>query len=117
MRLRRLTILAALMLPLFGTAAQAQQPAASLSAQPAELAAGARLRIPERPLLSPGQTGPSLELVAARPTKRTGRTLMIVGGAVLLVGLLADETIVSVAGVGIGAYGLYVYLDDSPKRR
>jgi hypothetical protein len=116
-QLRTVTMLAALILPFSGTAAQAQRPAVSLAAQPAELAAWARLRIPDQPPLLSGQTGPSLQLVAARPTKRTGRTLMIVGGAVLLVGLLADETIVSVAGVAIGAYGLYVFLDDSPKRR
>jgi hypothetical protein len=116
-QLRSVTILA-LMLPLIAPAAQAQRPAASLSAQSAELAAGARLRIPSQPLLLPsGRTGPSLQLVGARPTKRTGETLMIVGGAVLLVGLLADETVISIAGVVIGGYGLYVYLDASPKRR
>ena len=117
MQLRSVTILAALILPFSGTAAQAQRPAVSLSAQSAELAAGARLRIPDQPLLSFGQTSPSLQLVATRPTKRTGETLMIVGGAVLLVGLLADETIISIAGVAIGGYGLYVYLNASPKRR
>jgi hypothetical protein len=42
---------------------------------------------------------------------------MIVGGAVLLTGLLVDEAIISIAGVAIGGYGLYVYLDSSPKRR
>jgi hypothetical protein len=42
---------------------------------------------------------------------------MIVGGAVLLAGLLADETIISIAGVAIGGYGLYVYLDAPRKRR
>jgi hypothetical protein len=41
---------------------------------------------------------------------------MVVGGAVLLAGLLADETIISIAGVAIGGYGLYVYLNASPKR-
>jgi hypothetical protein len=116
MQLRAMMMLAALILTVSAKAAQAQQPALSLAAQSAELAAGARLRIPDQPLLSSGQTSPSLQLVAARPSKRTARTLMIVGGAVLLIGLLADETIVSVAGVAIGGYGLFVYLDDSPRR-
>jgi hypothetical protein len=42
---------------------------------------------------------------------------MIVGGAVLLAGLLADEIIISIAGVAVGGYGLSVYLGPSPKRR
>jgi hypothetical protein len=117
MRLPSVTMLAVLILPFSGEVAGAQQPAVSLSAQSAELAAGARLRIPGRTALSSGETAPNLQLVAARPTKRTGETLMIVGGAVLLVGLLADETIISVAGVAIGGYGLYVYLDASNRRR
>ena len=117
MRLCSVMRLAALILPCSGTTLHAQRPAASLVPQPAELAAGARLRIPGQPLLSSGRIDPNLDLVAARPSKRTGQTLMIVGGAVLLVGLLADETIISIAGVAIGGYGLYVYLDASPKRR
>lgn len=117
MQLRSVMVLAALILPFSGKAVQAQRPAVSLAASSAELVAGARLRMPGEPLLSSGQIGSNLDLDAAKPSKRTGQTLMIVGGAVLLVGLLADETIVSIAGVAIGAYGLYVYLEASPKRR
>ncbi|HEU5304831.1 MAG TPA: hypothetical protein VFU40_09335, partial [Gemmatimonadales bacterium] len=110
-------MLAALILPFSGKAVHAQRPAISLAPQSAELMAGARLRIPGQPLLSSGQIGPNLHQVAARPSKRTGETLMIVGSAVFLAGLLADEAIISIAGVAIGGYGLYVYLDASPKRR
>jgi hypothetical protein len=117
MQLRSAMMLATLMLPFSGTAVYAQRPAVSLVPQSAELVAGAQLRIPGQPLVSSGQIGPNLQLVAARPSKRTGETLMIVGGAVLLAGLLADEAIISIAGVAIGGYGLYVYLDASPKRR
>jgi hypothetical protein len=117
MRLRSVMILAALVLPFSGKAVHAQRAAVSLAPTSAELVAGARLRIPGQPLLSSGQIAPNLHLVAARPSKQTGETLMIVGGAVLLVGLLADETIISIAGVAIGGYGLYVYLEASPKRR
>jgi hypothetical protein len=117
MQLRSVMLLAALILPFSAEAAHAQQAAVSLAPSSAEVAAGARLRIPGQPLLSSGQIGPNLDLVAAKPSKRTGETLMIVGGAVLLVGLIADETIISIAGVAIGGYGLYVYLDASPKRR
>jgi hypothetical protein len=117
MQLRPVMTLAALILPFSGKAAHAQRPAASLAPSSAELVAGARLRIPGQPLSSSGQLGPNLDLVAARPSKRTGRNLMIVGGAVLLAGLLADEAIISIAGVAIGGYGLYVYLDASSRRR
>lgn len=117
MQLRSVMMLAALILPFSGKAIHAQRPAVSLVPQSAELVAGALLRIPGQPLLSSGQIGPNLHLVTAKPSKRTGETLMIVGGAVLLAGLLADEAIISIAGVAIGGYGLYVYLDASPKRR
>jgi hypothetical protein len=115
MQLRPVVMLAALILPFSGKAVHAQTPAMSLAASSAGLMAGARLGISDQPLLTSGQIAPNLDLVAAKPSKRTGETLMIVGGAVLLVGLLADETIVSIAGVAIGGYGLYVYLDASNK--
>jgi hypothetical protein len=117
MQLRSVMLLAALILPFSAEVAHAQQPAVSLAPSSAELVAGARLRIPDQPLLSSEQIGHNLDLVAAKPSKRTGETLMIVGGAVLLVGLLADEAIISIAGVAIGGYGLYVYLDASNRRR
>ncbi len=113
----RSAVMLALILPFSATVIQAQRPAVSLAPSSAELAAGARLRIPGQLLLSSGQLDPNLDLVAARPSKQTGETLMIVGGAVLLVGLVADETIISIAGVAIGGYGLYVYLDATNKRR
>jgi hypothetical protein len=117
MRLSSVVMLAALILPFSGKAAHAQRPAVSLVPSSVELNAAARLRAPVQPVLSYGQMDSDLDLVAAKPSKHTGQTLMIVGGAVLLVGLLADEAIVSIAGVAIGAYGLYVYLEASPKRR
>jgi hypothetical protein len=52
-----------------------------------------------------------------RPTRRQGEILMIVGGAGILTGLLVDEALVTIAGAAIGGYGLYVYLQASPKRR
>lgn len=42
---------------------------------------------------------------------------MIIGGAILLTGLLIDEALISITGVAIGGYGLYVYLNASPQRR
>jgi hypothetical protein len=117
MRLRSVMMLAALILLFSGQAVQAQRPAVSLAPSSAELVAGARLRISAQPVLLSEQIDSDLELVAAKPGKRTGETLMIVGGAVLLAGLIADEAIISIAGVAIGGYGLYVYLDASNRRR
>jgi hypothetical protein len=86
-----------------------------LSAGAGELAATARLRLRDAsPALADAS---SPQAVLARPSKKTGETLMIVGGAVLLVGLLADEAIISIAGVAVGGYGLYVYLDADSRRR
>ncbi len=56
----------------------------------------------------------SLEPVLA--PYRTGRhaapgvVLMIVGGAGIVLGALIEEDIVTIAGAGVGLYGLYLYL-------
>lgn len=47
---------------------------------------------------------------ALRRRRGEGETLMIVGGAGILVGAVIDEGIVSVAGAVVGLYGLYLYL-------
>ncbi len=93
----------------------AQEAYRPLSANSAELAATARLRL--RGSSPESANASSRQAVLARPSKKTGETLMIVGGAVLLVGLLADEAIISIAGVAVGGYGLYVYLNADNRRR
>ena len=50
------------------------------------------------------------EVENARGSRRQGEILMIVGGAVLVTGLLVDESLVTIAGVAVGGYGLYLYL-------
>jgi hypothetical protein len=92
----------------------AQQGNRSLVAASAELAATARLRLSAQPV---EHARPTQDIALARASRRQGETLMIVGGAVLLAGLLVDEALISIAGVAIGGYGLYVYLNASPKRR
>jgi hypothetical protein len=116
MRLTSVAMLAGLALAVPGKAVHAQH-TASLAPGTTELMTAARLQMPGRLLLSSEQTARSLHVVSARPSRRQGETLMIVGGAVLLTGLLIDEALVSIAGVAIGGYGLYVYLNASPKRR
>lgn len=104
-----------LAIPLSIDPLEAQRATRGIAPLPAELTRAARLRAPTEPLVARAASSP--QLVVARPSRKQGETLMIVGGAVLLVGLLADETIISIAGVAVGAYGLYVYLNASPKRR
>jgi hypothetical protein len=116
MRPTLLAIAAVLALPIPGTALEAQQSASSLLPPASQLAATARLQLARSVPLLDAKADDRTPLDLARPSRRTGETLMIVGGAVLLVGLLADETIVSIAGVAIGGYGLYVYLN-APRRR
>ncbi|MBI4513962.1 MAG: hypothetical protein HY702_07610 [Gemmatimonadetes bacterium] len=51
--------------------------------------------------------------LAARKDRETGLTLMIVGGAMFVSGLIigdAGGALIAVAGVGIGAYGVYLYV-------
>ena len=93
----------------------AQQAARPLAPRPAELMVAARLRSPAQSLVAPVMGGS--QVVVARPSRRQGETLMIVGGAILLTGLLIDEPIISITGVAIGGYGLYVYLNTSPRRQ
>ncbi len=108
-------LVAVLALSIPGRVLQAQHSTPSLAPSATQLVATARLQIlgdESRALTEEN----ARQLDLARPSRRTGETLMVVGGAVLLAGLLADETIISIAGVAIGGYGLYVYLNASPKR-
>jgi hypothetical protein len=93
---------------------QAQQENRSVAARTTELSAAAGLRLPSQSLAD--QTISSSRIAVAKPSRKTGETLMIVGGAVLLAGLLADEAIISIAGVAIGGYGLYVFLEADKRR-
>jgi hypothetical protein len=59
------------------------------------------------------QPYPVAEVENARGSRRQGEILMIVGGAVLVTGLLVDESLVTIAGVAVGGYGLYLYLRET----
>ena len=87
--------------------AQAQAPLAPTAAQ---FRVAGELRIePTAPITDPARLRPTLDL-PRRGDRRTGAVLMIVGGAGIVTGLLVDEPIVTVAGAGVGGYGLYLYL-------
>ena len=82
------------------------------SPYPAEMIATAALR-PSAPPLSVAANGWHAELMPARRANRTqGKTLMIVGGAAIVAGILVGGdggTVLILGGVGVGAYGLYLY--------
>lgn len=48
--------------------------------------------------------------VAAMRARGQGATLMIVGGAGIVTGLLLDESVITFVGAAVWLYGLYVYL-------
>jgi hypothetical protein len=45
-----------------------------------------------------------------RRNRAPGTVLMIVGGTVAAIGILTDESVLTVGGVAVGAVGLYRYL-------
>ena len=87
--------------------ANASSPIPTLMALPPDSMASFR---PARPDIAPVVRRQALD----RPT-----VLMIVGGALIVTGLIVGDdasTILYLAGAGIGAYGLYLYLQ-SPTTR
>ena len=49
-------------------------------------------------------------LAAGLRHRGPGVALMVVGAAGVVTGLLVDESIVTIAGAGVGLYGLYLYV-------
>jgi hypothetical protein len=88
----------------------------SIAATTTELSASAQLRLAPDAGLRADQSL-ATDFYSSRPSRQQGEILMIVGGAGILIGLLADEALITIAGAAIGGYGLYVYLSASPKRR
>lgn len=59
----------------------------------------------------PGQSRIASTWFSSAQRKRgQAEVLMIVGGAAIVTGLLVDESLITIAGVGIGGYGLYLHL-------
>src|SRR5262245_36746555 len=78
----------------------------------AEMIAAAALRLSSPPL-SLTANGWHAELMPGRRRDRAqGKTLMIVGGAAIVAGILVGGdggTVLILGGVGVGAYGFYLY--------
>ncbi len=86
-----------------------------LTASPALLRSAAALRPSVAP---PVAEAPPLSGVAelralSANKRRQGEIFMIVGAAGIVTGLLVDEDIVTIAGAGVGGYGLFLYLDST----
>jgi hypothetical protein len=64
---------------------------------------------------SPSLPSPSRHLALVQATKkRTGTTLMIIGGAGIIAGGIIGGTegaLIGLGGVGIGAYGVYLFVN------
>ena len=79
----------------------------------AEMVATVALR-PPSPVLAVPANGWHADLMPARRgrDKEQGRTLLIVGGAAIVAGILvggSGGTALILGGVGVGAYGFYLY--------
>jgi hypothetical protein len=111
MRFTPAAVFAVLAVPVLTEALHAQRPAInSIAPTAAGLSIAAQLRLPQSPvILFEGRTLRA-EGDYARASRRDGEVLMIVGGAVILTGILADEGLITIAGAAIGGYGLYLYL-------
>jgi hypothetical protein len=94
--------------------------APAYSERPAPLSVAAR-----GPMMHSATIAPKLEIdglneasmVAPRRPFGTSQTLMIVGGAAFLTGVIVGDdagTVMMVAGAGVGLYGLYLYLREPP---
>jgi hypothetical protein len=91
-----------------------QAPSAGLIAPGHDaLAAAAELR------MAPSQPSKSVQLTGATITtrrrggQRQGEILMLVGAAGIVTGLLVDEDLITIAGAGVGCFGLYLYLQET----
>lgn len=65
------------------------------------------------PVLDTATASRTPRVVSVQRGRRSGVPLMIVGGALFIGGLVIDDdagTLIAVAGLGIGAWGLYLYL-------
>lgn len=80
----------------------------SIAPSPEMLAATARLWPPKEAATTHAIA--VLPATQSRGNKRKGEILMIVGAAGIVTGLLADEGIITIAGAGVGGFGLYLYL-------
>lgn len=94
-------------------AAAAQAAVAGLIAPGSEeLRTAAHLRLARAQPEAPMSLGSGLTTSRRRGDRREGEILMIVGAAGIVTGLLVDEDLITIAGAGVGGFGLYLYLKE-----
>jgi hypothetical protein len=88
------------------------QAAASEAIAPGQetLVAAAQLRLPVRQPLELERPSGALMTLQSNGKRRQGEILMIVGAAGIVTGLLVNEDVITIAGAGVGGFGLYLYL-------
>jgi hypothetical protein len=92
-------------------AAAAQAAVAGLIAPGSEeLRTAADLRLPPAQPEARMSLRGGLTTSSSRGDRREGEILMIVGAAGIVTGLLVDEDLITIAGAGVGGFGLYLYL-------
>ena len=102
-------VLLAALLAFPTTRASAQAPSAG--SLRLERPAASVLRVQAEGLAEPtARPRPQILPASSSSDKRTGRALMIVGAAGIVTGIIVDESIVTIAGAGVGGYGLFLYL-------
>ena len=86
-------------------------PAASeIALSPTQLAATSRLAGPAATRTLGPADQPTLTRLPHGGNKEKGAVLVICGLAAITTGLLVDEDIITIAGAGVGVFGLYLYL-------
>lgn len=113
MRLMLMGALAALAVATTPQRLLAQGSGMRIAPSSAALKATVVLRPPPSNSFTASQPHLVTEVENARGSRRQGEILMIVGGAVMVTGLLVDESLVTIAGVAVGGYGLYLYLRET----
>ena len=103
--------LGALGAALLAPPAWAQGSAPSLAVTPTQAATAAVLLAATPEYIPESDAAAALGLsVVQSDAKKQGTILMIVGGAAFVIGLIAEEEIVWIPGLGVGLFGLYRYL-------
>ena len=104
--------IAAAFAPSAAAAQAADGPAriAITAAPPAWLTGAPTAAAADQPRDVEGEGVPAATAAMRRADRRTGTTLMIVGLAGVLTGLLVDEGAITVLGAVVGGVGMYLYL-------
>ena len=80
-----------------------------IAPSPTTLVTAAQLRLPATQAVGPDRPV-GAGMIQQAGNRRQGEILMIVGVAGIVTGLVAHEDLITIAGAGVGGFGLYRYL-------